>query len=459
MSRSKLIGKAHQQGRTRFSCLSCCGSSIVVLLLLVASVIGWYNATTMHVRVTAPPPQPLPSPNGLDDIVLAGNILHATGGSTALSVTSAGFSSIRQDENTVRANAQALSILRRALTKQCQVPSTRSYADTFPYLEQVRNLARLLSAEARVRAAHGDYVGAVESGLDGYALGIAITRGGLLIHGMVQGVIETTSQPAIVNNIDRLSAHDAERLSARMEALVRSRVSTSVILGEEKDTFEAIIAKMDASVRSGNYTTTKDLIDSDSQSGFKVMRTPLMWRLHHDAMVRQTIRYLSDMATEAAKPVAARKRVPTPTDPLALLFSPSAGHILQRFDQADARAHVIASALRIQAFRAKNGRLPATLSEAGIPADMQTDPFTGKPLIYRLHGGDYLLYSVGPDLHDNGGIPADEASLADSGPQGDFGARMFRTYTSYNPARTPYYRRVPHMLPPKLTPGAPPLNP
>ena len=31
------------------------------------------------------------------------------------------------------------------------------------------------------------------------------------------------------------------------------------------------------------------------------------------------------------------------------------------------------------------------------------DPFSGKPLVYRPQGTNWLLYSVGPDRVDNGG--------------------------------------------------------
>ena len=33
------------------------------------------------------------------------------------------------------------------------------------------------------------------------------------------------------------------------------------------------------------------------------------------------------------------------------------------------------------------------------------DPFGDKPLIYRKDGSGFLIYSVGPDEEDNGGIP------------------------------------------------------
>jgi hypothetical protein len=34
-----------------------------------------------------------------------------------------------------------------------------------------------------------------------------------------------------------------------------------------------------------------------------------------------------------------------------------------------------------------------------------TDPFDGQPLRYRNQGTGYVLYSIGPDLKDDGGKP------------------------------------------------------
>jgi hypothetical protein len=76
--------------------------------------------------------------------------------------------------------------------------------------------------------------------------------------------------------------------------------------------------------------------------------------------------------------------------------------------------------LAIERFRAREGRLPEALAEL-VPVDiagLPVDPWSGKPLVYRVlraeepaanaaQGGEawpYVLYSVGPDRTDNGGV-------------------------------------------------------
>jgi hypothetical protein len=64
--------------------------------------------------------------------------------------------------------------------------------------------------------------------------------------------------------------------------------------------------------------------------------------------------------------------------------------------------------LAVRAFQHKNDRLPATLAELVpdyLPA-LPDDPYDlGQPLKYRETGDGYVLYSVGPDKMDDGGMP------------------------------------------------------
>ncbi len=47
------------------------------------------------------------------------------------------------------------------------------------------------------------------------------------------------------------------------------------------------------------------------------------------------------------------------------------------------------------------------LAEKGLLANIPTDPYSGAPLIYRVEGDDFTLYSVGEDFVDDGGVPCE----------------------------------------------------
>ena len=62
--------------------------------------------------------------------------------------------------------------------------------------------------------------------------------------------------------------------------------------------------------------------------------------------------------------------------------------------------------LAVRRYQADKGRCPETLEElaqAGYLDHVPLDPYSDKPLVYRRTGGDFILYSVGRDMKDDGG--------------------------------------------------------
>jgi hypothetical protein len=63
------------------------------------------------------------------------------------------------------------------------------------------------------------------------------------------------------------------------------------------------------------------------------------------------------------------------------------------------------SVLAVERFRAAHGALPARLADLipGELAGMRTDPFSGRPLVFKQWPDGYGVYSVGPDREDDRG--------------------------------------------------------
>jgi hypothetical protein len=91
----------------------------------------------------------------------------------------------------------------------------------------------------------------------------------------------------------------------------------------------------------------------------------------------------------------------------------SARRMVQLADRASVRGDLARVGLALAAHKADSGDWPESLDALSpeylraVPADR----FAGRPLVYRRHDGGYLLYSVGPNLEDDGGD--DEGSGAD----------------------------------------------
>jgi hypothetical protein len=93
-------------------------------------------------------------------------------------------------------------------------------------------------------------------------------------------------------------------------------------------------------------------------------------------------------------------------DPVAGSIRVSVKSISRQFAENEAMLRLLRAQLALQEYRAKHGDWPATLADLtlGVVAQVPVDPFTGNPLKYRRKGGEVLLYSVGWDLKDDGGI-------------------------------------------------------
>lgn len=66
------------------------------------------------------------------------------------------------------------------------------------------------------------------------------------------------------------------------------------------------------------------------------------------------------------------------------------------------------TAVAVERHRLQNKRLPALLEDLQprFMAEIPTDLFSGKPLQFEILDDGHLIYSVGPDGKDNGGVPS-----------------------------------------------------
>jgi hypothetical protein len=75
---------------------------------------------------------------------------------------------------------------------------------------------------------------------------------------------------------------------------------------------------------------------------------------------------------------------------------------ITREDASVAIQRLALTALAVENYRNKTGKLPKDLSALGSDFAELEDPFTGENLQYHRTEKGYVVYSVGPDLKDNG---------------------------------------------------------
>ena len=95
---------------------------------------------------------------------------------------------------------------------------------------------------------------------------------------------------------------------------------------------------------------------------------------------------------------------------LIAILLPAVQPCLRAEDRANMQFGVTRLAFALAAYRADRGTYPAKLAEL-VPkyvAEVPKDIFIAADLHYRLEGGGYLLYSVGPNGKDDGGKGTDD---------------------------------------------------
>jgi hypothetical protein len=89
-------------------------------------------------------------------------------------------------------------------------------------------------------------------------------------------------------------------------------------------------------------------------------------------------------------------------------FKTNEDFMLKMWPSDMTRRRVELAAIRIQLLRLKTGTLPKRLPDFGPDG---VDPFTGKPLLYKLRGSGFVVYGVGRKGVDDGGMALHGADI------------------------------------------------
>lgn len=173
-------------------------------------------ATILGVAILWPAPtpvsEPLPSPNGYDDFIRAGQLLASV---------SSDYTKMPPEELRVyvSTNQEPLRMLRLGLTRDCRKPIeyTRNYYQHHAgELGDIKRLAQLVAAEGRLAEAEGRLSDAARSHFENLSYGRISATGGLIIEKLVGIAIESMGIVGIERIAEKLSAADAWAVLRKM---------------------------------------------------------------------------------------------------------------------------------------------------------------------------------------------------------------------------------------------------
>jgi hypothetical protein len=201
---------------------------LIALSILVFPFVLFFGFL-LFMEEPLPPVAPLPNPNGYDDLVKAGKMIKDI-------VSDYDKASPEKLRGIVLTNAEALSLARSALSKQCGVTLqfSRGYVTNhLPELIGFRSLAYTFVCEGKFAEKENRFTDAVKSYLDTIHFGNEAARGGVLMDEMIGiaiGSVGVGQLQTIVTNLDAKTCREA---AATLETLYSQRQTWSETLRQE----------------------------------------------------------------------------------------------------------------------------------------------------------------------------------------------------------------------------------
>ena len=102
-----------------------------------------------------------------------------------------------------------------------------------------------------------------------------------------------------------------------------------------------------------------------------------------------------------------------PTNWMLPILAPAIVGGIDGFDRMAARCDFMHVANQLRAWKVQHGSYPDALDALASAAPLPLDPFSGAAYHYRREGDGFVLYSVGPDRKDGGGVTTDNRKEGD----------------------------------------------
>ena len=369
------------------------------VLALVACAIVVLPVNGADLDPLEPPQYEEPADNAFADYVRAGELLPTDIADPIYEAYDAGRDARPDVEGILDECREALLALREGLPKACLIPAGMSLDTKLPYLANFRQLTRLLCVEGRHYEWEGEWDKALGSYLDGLKLAQDTARRGALIHKLVSLACEAMLLKEIRACVSQGEVDEPALapLAERLAALEGSRVSLSEVLLWEFSYLRMSLPDLAADpakyLGEAARLNRPDLGKAEDN----------LEAYYREAIARCKQPY----------PIVADLPLAEPADPLSAMFAPPLAPLHAKSVRGDVDFIGTATVVALERHRLAHGEYPKELAQlvpAFLPAVPQ-DLFDEQPLKYAREGDSYILYSVGENMVDDGGVPPPEPAL------------------------------------------------
>lgn len=310
------------------------------------------------------------------------------------------------------------------LSKACQGRCDYSYRpesafDTEPSARGWRLLGRGLAWRIRSCFESGDTGRAVEDLLTATKFGLDLTQGDAPTASLGFAVCNEARQ-AFAPHVGEVSAQQLTRLDAGLRKILSDYPGTMAAIEHEKRRMMLGVQFVQDCYRAQRFDDLTQRLGKDTKPAVSYLKdlSDSKRPAYFEGFAAEAKDYADHWAGQADKPAVDR----SPWEPAGAdrpwrrfsraLFE-TVEPTLALHDACLARTRLLALSAWATAKVKVTGQAPANLSK--LPESLVTDPYTGRPFVYRSAGGDFSVYSVGPDGLDDGGQDGSSDLALESG--------------------------------------------
>lgn len=218
---------------------------------------------------------------------------------------------------------------------------------------------------------------------------------------------------ALTPALARLSASQLSVLADGMQSAYTRLPSMDQLVAHETLNMRMSVQAVQDAYRSEDWAKMSQELGKDSRDAIAWLRE--LRKRDGQERVEYFRAFAAEIDAEMAfindqfsKPVAARANDEPPSlqghrpwKRFARHFFRTLRPLVPMRDETVARTRLLVLSARVSAATKRTGRPPAAINRQW--ASMDVDPYSGRPFVYRAEGPEFVIYSVGPNLEDDGG--------------------------------------------------------
>jgi hypothetical protein len=277
----------------------------------------------------------------------------------------------------------------------------------YPNFSHFLKCARCFTAESLLASSRGDDRAAMERALDAVELGSRVPKGGCLVARLIGGGCQSIGFQVVEPLVPRLPQNEVEAALERVRRVRRNWPPLAETMECERVMELASLREQFANLRRLPLQQQLETLRNyqEEPTLFVTVRLALAPRR---MMLAGLDQYWQRRAAESRKPLPKRTLVPTPDDPwlqITLQYVKDEPEFNCRFEWPVTQLAILEVALAVQLYRLQHGCHPVDLHAIKrrwlptVPVD-QWD----QPVAYRLKRGKPVIYSLGPNRKDEGGL-------------------------------------------------------